>query len=370
MISLLWSCSTPPAPSPEPAVAPVLDTAPPNTDLDGGLAPLPPRPQRVRHACAVTDTGEVWCWGAGGAGQLGRGRFTELRAQLKSEALSVYQYARHSDGSSAAEAPARVALTAKATAVATGRAHTCALSVQGEVYCWGRNLEGQVGPRQQLPRTDARTWSGDVPSPVQQPLPEPARAFVAGGDSSCAIGVSQTAWCWGNGSHDPVVVGRDVRDLWVRYDRRCVLHEDGRIACVGRGLPERVDVPGAVQVVVRGEDVCTRTEEGSVHCAQELRLPGPARALAAGESFLCARVSEDIFCWGGNASGQIQPRGPASFSAPVLVRSGVRALGVGEDALCLSNAEEVRCQGYDLSGQLGSGGRIPLPGVLSLAVSM
>jgi alpha-tubulin suppressor-like RCC1 family protein len=90
----------------------------------------------------------VWCWGAGGAGQLGRGVFTKLLVQRKDEALSVYEHALHSDGSSAAEPPAAAALPARAVAVAAGTAHTCALSAAGAVFCWGRNMEDQVGAPQ------------------------------------------------------------------------------------------------------------------------------------------------------------------------------------------------------------------------------
>lgn len=350
--------------------ASVVDTAPPNTDLDGSLAPSPPHPELVRHACVVTDSGEVWCWGAGGAGQLGRGTFTKLLVQRKDEAIAVYERAMHSDGSRATEVPAQAVLPFRATAVAAGQAHTCALSDEGAVYCWGRNMEGQVGPKQTIKRLDARTWQGDVPTPIRRDLPERAISIFAGGNSSCAIGISRTAWCWGDGKSEIAVVGRDVLDLWVHYARRCVLHSDGVIDCIGRALPARSEAAGAVQVVAREDEVCTLDGAGTVRCAgQKVSLPGPSHKLVAGESYLCALVADDAFCWGNNASGQVKPKGPATVLEPVRVRSGIHEIGAGQDAVCASGADEVICWGSALSGQLGEGRAISISGPRVIAVS-
>jgi alpha-tubulin suppressor-like RCC1 family protein len=70
-----------------------------------------------RHTCAL-DRGDLVCWGANDSGQLG------------------------SDGGSGTE-PRPV--TGAWLAVATGAAHTCAISTGGVVLCWGDNASGQLG---------------------------------------------------------------------------------------------------------------------------------------------------------------------------------------------------------------------------------
>ena len=74
------------------------------------------------HSCAVTTIGETYCWGLGTAGQLGQG--SSLRGSR--EPLLVvgdHSWAR----------------------VHGGRRHTCGVTPQGQVLCWGRGQEGQLG---------------------------------------------------------------------------------------------------------------------------------------------------------------------------------------------------------------------------------
>ena len=77
------------------------------------------------HACAVTSMG-TQCWGEGNSGQLGDGRSSSL-------------------GGINAPAPVNVITNATYTQVSAGRTHSCALTTDGLVQCWGRNAEGQLG---------------------------------------------------------------------------------------------------------------------------------------------------------------------------------------------------------------------------------
>ncbi|MEE2035601.1 RCC1 domain-containing protein, partial [Rhodococcus chondri] len=93
------------------------------------------------HTCAI-KAGNVGCWGANDSGQLG-------------------------DGSTGSRyAPVTVALPGAATAVTTGREHSCAVVVGGDTYCWGYNTFGQLGTG----TTDAgpAPMRVDVPGPVAE----------------------------------------------------------------------------------------------------------------------------------------------------------------------------------------------------------
>ncbi|MBP6489871.1 MAG: hypothetical protein KA274_19470 [Ilumatobacteraceae bacterium] len=75
------------------------------------------------HACALTTTGAVFCWGDNGSGQIGDGTQTDRNVPT---AVSM---------------PAGVTFTA----ISTGPGHACGLTAQGAVYCWGGNTSGQIG---------------------------------------------------------------------------------------------------------------------------------------------------------------------------------------------------------------------------------
>ncbi|MCW2784643.1 MAG: Alpha-tubulin suppressor [Marmoricola sp.] len=73
------------------------------------------------HACATKLTGEVWCWGENGHGQVGDG--TQVTRST----------------------PVEVGSDTDWTSVSVGGSHTCAVKTDGGVWCWGSNDGGQLG---------------------------------------------------------------------------------------------------------------------------------------------------------------------------------------------------------------------------------
>jgi alpha-tubulin suppressor-like RCC1 family protein len=71
------------------------------------------------HTCARRGT-TLWCWGSNGFGQLGDGTRTDRMA------------------------PGLVSLP-PILGMSAGATHTCAIGANGEVYCFGQNVDGQVG---------------------------------------------------------------------------------------------------------------------------------------------------------------------------------------------------------------------------------
>jgi alpha-tubulin suppressor-like RCC1 family protein len=90
------------------------------------------------HACAVLRGGNVMCWGGNWEGQLGDGT-----TNARNQPVSV------------------LGLPSGAAAVSAGMAHTCALMDSGMVFCWGINIQGQLGRGTISPR-------GLVPQPVAE----------------------------------------------------------------------------------------------------------------------------------------------------------------------------------------------------------
>jgi alpha-tubulin suppressor-like RCC1 family protein len=199
-------------------------------------------------------------------------------------------------------------------AVAAGEFHTCALTTDGRVWCWGRNVRGEVGrPEPTLTR---------LPLAVEGVAS--ATALAAGRQHTCALLASGQVVCWG-------------------------ANESGQL-----GRP---------------------TSDGGLPAAPVAGLPA-ARQLFAGGANTCARlVSGELRCWGANESGQLGDGAPAARAAPGPLPGAddLVALAVGNSAkagsqnpdlsksggfMCgLSRAGQVLCWGSNSTGQLGDGTR-------------
>src|SRR6266550_1291368 len=122
------------------------------------LLPVLARPLAagLEHTCALTSGGAAYCWGRNDAGQLGDGSTTT---------------------SSSIPVAVSGGLTFSAIAIGEAASHTCGLTDVGAAYCWGRNLEGELG-------NGSRT-STSTPVAVSGGLT--FRAMAAGGLHSCAL---------------------------------------------------------------------------------------------------------------------------------------------------------------------------------------
>jgi alpha-tubulin suppressor-like RCC1 family protein len=74
------------------------------------------------HTCAVVESGDVFCWGRNLYGQLGDGTLTQRETT-----------------------PVQVSGLTGVSELGAGLWHTCALTEAGEVFCWGHNDHGQLG---------------------------------------------------------------------------------------------------------------------------------------------------------------------------------------------------------------------------------
>ena len=95
------------------------------------------------HSCGVTAGGQAYCWGANHRGQLGTGNLTSSLVPV-----AVASGVRFKEIYAAGANPFF--------------AFTCAITVQGEAYCWGGNEVGQLG--------DGTTNDRLIPTRVIEPI--------------------------------------------------------------------------------------------------------------------------------------------------------------------------------------------------------
>jgi alpha-tubulin suppressor-like RCC1 family protein len=93
-------------------------------------------------SCQRTRGGELWCWGEDDDGQLGH----EVPAATDPDTIIT---------PTSDPVPQKVPGLSCVTKAAVGRHHACAVS-KGDVWCWGRNDEGQLGDGTTVSRTEPR----------------------------------------------------------------------------------------------------------------------------------------------------------------------------------------------------------------------
>lgn len=337
------------------------------------------------HTCGLTASGQAYCWGYGGEGQLGNGALATLSTtpvpvvgdhvftRLSAGGLhtcgltpggAAYCWGSNRSGqlgdgntTNRAEPVPVAALGGEISfaAISSGASHNCGLTPEGAAYCWGFNTSGQLG--------DASTTERRNPVPVVHPTAAPAFSAIASGyEHSCAMTPEGTAYCWGandfgqlgNGSvadaTSPVAVtGAQVfTTLGLGTRHTCGLTAAGEAYCWG------FNNAGAL-----GDG--TRTDRAVPAPVVPLTGALTFSALDAGYEHACGvATTGEVYCWGSNTFGQLG-NGTTSAGAttnPVAVNTpvGFSTITGGLSHSCgLSAAGDAYCWGHNLEGQLGNG---------------
>ena len=246
-------------------------------------------------------------------------------------------------------------------AVAGGLRHTCALTPQGDAYCWGANGEGQLG--------DGSFTDRATPTPVVAPAGVRFSTITAGAEHSCALTNTGIAYCWGSNAfgklgdgtstarNTPTLVSTTLRFSWLDAgdQHTCAIRMDAS------------GEPGAIYCW--GNNGSGRLGDGT----QENRaLPTLAAAeqafstVDAGGSHTCALTPEGApYCWGYNGDGQVgdgtygnQQGGVADrlVPTPVATQFAFREVHTGGYHSCgLTTAGAAYCWGDNNVWQVGNG---------------
>jgi alpha-tubulin suppressor-like RCC1 family protein len=189
------------------------------------------------QTCGVTADDAAYCWGFGEGGQLGNGFNTTSQAT-----------------------PAAVVGNHRFSQIALGAGHSCGLTVEGAIYCWGVNPTGGLG--------NGSATNSSVPVRAGTMT---FTSVTAGGSHTCGIGLDERAYCWGGNGSGQLGDGTQTNRLVP--------------TAVAGGLRFR-------QVTAGNEFTCGMTTENVAYCwglnyfkglgvgSEEVHLPSPRRVLA------------------------------------------------------------------------------------------
>jgi alpha-tubulin suppressor-like RCC1 family protein len=248
--------------------------------------------------CVLHDTGEVRCWGRNDVGQLGRGTSDTL----------------------AHPEEARVALSERAVALSVGREHACALTKEGDAFCWGDDRMAESGAKDSAERCSDFGMSAPCRTrPARVASDQRFRSIAAGFRQSCGITIEQRVFCWG--------------DVFAMDEERDTLGLD---RCGPRGYVAWCRrLPAMVPVF-------TSTQGGKPYLAL-------FDTLAIGAFASCGIAQGYTYCWGHGVRLQWMPGTESS-----VFGTGIRQTSVGEQHACGIGYDTVTvCWGTPRLGALG-----------------
>ena len=248
------------------------------------------------HTCGVTLDDRAYCWGTNKQGQLGDGTDEPRRLQ-----------------------PVAVAGTRRFRVVSAGASHTCGINLDGKAFCWGHGKSGEIGDGTTSVRRTPRAVSGGLTfSDISTGLAAQSGNY----NFTCGVTTSDRAYCWG-GNIDgqlgdgttarrlrPVAVTGGLRfaSVSARMGYACGLTTADAAWCWGRddhgqlgdGGPTSGSPSRPFPTAVSGNLSFTTVRSGWLHA--------------------CALTPEDAaYCWGSNLSGELADGIDTGSSTPVRI---------------------------------------------------
>ncbi|MEM6292235.1 MAG: DUF4215 domain-containing protein [Myxococcota bacterium] len=251
------------------------------------------------HSCAVLDgTGEVRCWGAQTFFQLG---VPGLLENIGDDETAAFAGVVNVGAGTIAE-------------VVTGARHSCVRFDDGRVRCWGEASDGALGYGNINDIGDGEfpAAAGDVP------VGAGAVALTAGFFHTCVITDDDDVRCWGRGASGRLGYGNTVSvgvsttpqtagavdigpgvpvQIAAGLAHTCVMLDDGAVRCWGDGGQGQLGY-GNTATIGDGEAPST---------AGDVALGGAASGIFADGNHTCAIMEEDgsVRCWGQGGDGRL-----------------------------------------------------------------
>jgi alpha-tubulin suppressor-like RCC1 family protein len=250
------------------------------------------------HFCGLTSAGAAWCWGDLNAGMRGTGE---------------------PEGANWSLEPNEVAGGLAFTSIGAGVSHTCGVTADGNVFCWGTG--SRLGaPSAQLDTSSVNcglSTEGGAPcahAPVHTELPAPAEALFVGPRGTCAVITGGELRCWGLlfGEDTETIAPRRVdtpaavASMALGFGHGCILSTAGQAYCLGLN-----------EVGQLGSGTSGAPQADPVAVSVDLRFT----AISASSNTTCGLTAKGaLYCWGGNDFGQLGTGDRNPRGAPFRVR--------------------------------------------------
>ncbi len=279
------------------------------------------------HTCAIKNDGSLWCWGAGGQGQLGAGNTTSRSYPVR-ESSNATNW----------------------VSVSNGGSHACALKNNASLWCWGVGTQGQLGTGN----------TGQQTSPTREVSNATNWANVSAGNSyTCAVKNDGSLWCWGTGGSGRLGTGDNnqqnspIREIsnannWSHVSagnaHTCAVKSDGSLWCWGYNYYGGLGIGNTDQKSSPTREISNANDWNSV---------------STGAYHTCAiKTDSSLWCWGFGSNGQLGAGNTIDQNRPTREASNatdwINVSAKGNYTCAVKSNGSLWCWGMGSSGQLGS----------------
>ena len=298
------------------------------------------------RACGLRASGNVDCWYPGSS-------YPEAEGRTHFDSSTGQDYGAWSVTYEITYVPAGLFQS-----LSIGARHACGIRSEGDVICWGADLQTQSSPPIRVFDTlDAggyhtcgllqdggvHCWGDNSLGQLDAP-PGVFAVLTAGWQHTCALRISGLIACWGQNSHGAAKPpSGSFAAISAGGRHSCATNTAGQINCWGDDTYGQSSPPNGpfTELSSGALHTCALRPNGTAECWGDDRYeqstvpPGTFSAISAGWDYTCAlRSDKEIECWGaatGEPGAVPPPRGPfSSVHAGSQIACGIRADGTAE----------------------------------------
>jgi alpha-tubulin suppressor-like RCC1 family protein len=337
-----------------------------------------------RHVCSISNNSNVYCWGWGDGGQLGNNQTADMSTPV-----------RVHDGEATGDDASGGYLT-NIRQISGGAHHTCAVSNNDRVYCWGESMAGRLGDNQTSTDrlTPVRVHDGEATGDdASGGYLTNMQQIETGTSHTCAVSNNGSVYCWGDSYygrlgdgqtstdrstpvrvHDGEATGDDASGGYLTNMQQvssggyhtCAVSNNGSVYCWGQA--EDGQLGDGQTSTDRSTPVRVHDGEATGDDASGGYLTNIASVSSSHQQTCAVSNNGNVYCWGRGHTGQLGNNLFIDRSTPVRVHDGeatgddasggyltnIRQVSSGGYHGCsLSNNSAVYCWGSPIFGQLG-----------------
>ncbi len=285
------------------------------------------------HQCAIMEDSSLRCWG------------TNMYRQIDG---SVSDF-------KASPFVINIAGVTGYRSVSTGEFHTCTVTLDNRLFCWGNSSDGQAGGG-----TTGNQWT-----PLHVDNATTYLSVTSGDYHSCAITTANKLKCWGKNDYGQLGVNdttlrtspTDVDSAnsykFVHAGSRstCAIRSDDKLFCWGSNVNYQL---GDGSATARGVPTAIDAAESY-------------KSVAIGSKHACGiTLTNNLKCWGTNNYGQVGDNGVTTRTTPVAVSGSetYKTVAVNDDGniatargftCAITSNDVLQCWGVNSLIQLGNG---------------